>query len=256
MYRLKRTAFSKISVSLMLTLGVVLMIISAFYGSSFSAIFGTVMILWGAILLYVTPVRHVPLALLDASANGNTNNIERILSQFNLSEKGVYLPPKNLKNPKSSLIFVPKASEAFLPLTEEITEKVYSEQKEGAFLTPPGLGLSQLFEKGLNMSFTEIAFKHLQLVLPKTLVEDLELAENVEIYREEDIVTIEITGSVLNGICEQTNSQPRTHAQVGCLLASALACVLAKATGKPISIRNETVDQKTKITKIDYNIME
>jgi hypothetical protein len=48
---------------------------------------------------------------LGASANGSADNIERILSEFDLSEKGIYLPPKNLKKIESSLIFIPKGPE-------------------------------------------------------------------------------------------------------------------------------------------------
>jgi hypothetical protein len=72
------------------------------------AILGTAIVFWGAILFYILPVKHVPLAFIAASASSNVNNIERILFEFDLSEKGVYLPPKNLKNIESSLIFIPK----------------------------------------------------------------------------------------------------------------------------------------------------
>lgn len=252
----KRRTFNQITIFVMLTIGVGLVIVSAFYSSSFLAILGVAIAFWGLILFYITPVKHVPLTFLDASASSNADNIERILSEFDLAEKGVYLPPKNLRDIESGLIFIPKTPRIGLPTPEEITEKLCSKQKDSAFLTPPGLGLSRLFEKELGTSFVKIDFKHLQLVLPKILIEGLEIAENVEIHAQDNTITVEITGSILDSVCQATNNQLRTHAQVGCLLSSALACVLAKVTGKPISIRNETVDPKTKITKIDYNIME
>jgi hypothetical protein len=252
----KRAIFNKTSIFIMLSLGVLLVIVSAFYVSSFLAILGTATLFWGVILLHITPVKHVPLAFLDASINGNANNIERILSEFDLSEKGIYLPPENLKNVESSVIFIPKVAENSLPLAEESIDKFYSKQKDGAFLTPPGLGLSQLFEKEIGTSFTTLDFKDLPSVLPKILIERMEIAENVEIHAQENTITIEITGSLLNGVCQATNNQPRTHAQVGCLLTSALACVLAKATGKPITLQNENTNQETKTTHIEYQILE
>jgi hydroxymethylpyrimidine/phosphomethylpyrimidine kinase len=69
-------------------------------------------------------------------------------------------------------------------------------------------------------------------------------------------VTLEITSSILDEICRQTDSQPRTHKQVGCLLSSAIACALAKASGKPVTIQNETRNQETKTTQIEYQILE
>ena len=84
----------------------------------------------------------------------------------------------------------------------------------------------------------------------------MELAENAEIQIQGNTVTLEITGSILNEICRQTDSQPKTHKQVGCLLSSAIVCALAKATGKPITIQNETRNQETKTTHIEYEILE
>jgi len=88
------------------------------------------------------------------------------------------------------------------------------------------------------------------------LVEDLELAGNTKIQIQGNTITIQITESILDDICRQTDSQQKTHRQVGCLLSSAIACALAKATGKPVTIQNETRNQETKTTKIEYELLE
>jgi hypothetical protein len=240
----------------MLLLGVGLVVVSAFYASSFLAILGVAIIFWGAILLYITPSKHVPLTLLNASAEAATANIERVISELNLSEKGIYLPPKNLKNIESSLVFIPETPQTPLPTPEESNEKLLTKEKTGAFVTPPGSALSRLFEEELGFSFTKTDLNQIQNKLPKLLVEDLELAENAEIQIQSNKVTVEITGSILDEICRQTDSQPKTHKQVGCLLSSAIACALAKATGKPVTIQNETRNQETKTTHIEYQIIE
>ncbi len=84
----------------------------------------------------------------------------------------------------------------------------------------------------------------------------MELAESVEIQIQGNTVTVEVVGSVLDEICRQTDSQPRTHRQVGCLLSSAIACTLTKATGKLVTIQNETRNQETETTHIEYQIFE
>lgn len=240
----------------MLSIGITGVIISAFYESSFLAIFGTAFIFWGAILFYITPEKHVPLPFLEAAASGNLKNIERILSEFCVSEKGIYLPPKNLKNMESSLIFVPKTSQASLPIAQEINDKINAQQENGIFITPPGLGLSLLFEKELNIQFTKTSVADLRSIMPKILVDNLELAEDVEVNMLQNVVTVKIVGSILNNNCMETNNEPGVHAQVGCLLTSALACVLAKATGKPVTILKETVDYQAKIAIVDFNIID
>lgn len=252
----KRTTFNQTSIFIMLTIGVLLIIISAFYASSFLANLGTAAIFWGVVLLYTNPVKHVPLAFLNASTKGNADNVERILSEFDLTERGIYLPPKNLKDIESTLIFIPKTTKTALPTAKETTEKLYSQQKDGLFLTPPGLELSRLFEHEVGASFTKMDFKRLHLILPKSLTEGLEIAENVEIRAQENIIIIELTNSIFDGVCQETNNQPRTHEQVGCLLTSALACALAKVTGKPIIIQNETTNQEHKTVLIEFFVID
>ncbi len=256
MPRQKLSSFTKIAIIAIFSLGLFLLVLSAFYVSSFLAIFGTALLFWVVILLYITPVKHVPLALLNASANLNESNIERALTEFNLTENGIYLPPKNLGKEVSSLVFVPRTRQIALPNPEENTEKLSLESGNGIFITPPGLALSQFFEKEIGDSFTKIDPVELRKILPKLLVEVLEIAEDIEVKMEENRIIVEVTGSLFNSLCSETDSQPRTHAQVGCLLSSALACVLAKATGKPITIQKETQTPETKTTTIEYRIEE
>jgi hypothetical protein len=198
----------------------------------------------------------VPLTLLNALANSSLDSIELLLFEFNSIEKGVYLPPKNLKNIESSLIFIPKTSQTPMPAEEEFDDQLYSQPKDSLFLTPPGKELSQLIEKEGATSFIKIDLQTLEQKLPNILVRDMELAEDVEIISEQNNVTITIAGNALSEVCEQTNGCPHVHAQVGCILTSALACAFAKTSGKPIIIENEIVDQETKTTTIKFKIID
>ena len=129
----KRKNFSRIIIFTMLSLGVVIVATSAFYSSTYLALLGVAINFWGVILLYVTPSKHVPLTLLNASAEATSANIERLISELNLSEKGVYLPPKNLKNTESSLIFIPKTSKTPLPQTKKLARSFTSLRPDGLF---------------------------------------------------------------------------------------------------------------------------
>jgi hypothetical protein len=251
-----RTALNKIIFLTIFCLGFSIVVISFFYVSSFLAILGVAIIFWGAILRYITPIMQVPLTLLNASTHADASNIERVLVELDLKEKGVYLPPNSLKNMEYCVVFVPKNSQSDLPSLEEGTKKLFSKQQNGIFVTPPGIGLSRVFERGLYSSFTKVDLRQLQKVLPRLLIEDLELVDNIEIQIQGEIFTATITGSLLNSVCIETDNQPCTHMQVGCLLSSALACVLAKVTEKPVTIQNETRMPKSKTTIITYRIEE
>jgi hypothetical protein len=241
--------------SVVIIFGIALTIFSGLNASSYLAILGVAVIVFGALLLYVTPTKHVPLKLLNATAYAMGANLERVISELNLTEKGVYLPPKNLENIESSLIFIPEAFKTMSTTLEETNEKPLTNKKTGVFFVPPGSALSRLFEEELGFSFTKTDLNQLQNKLPKIIVEDMELAESAEIQTQGNIVTLEITGSILDEICRETDSQPKTHMQVGCLLSSAIACALAKSSGEPITIQNETRNQETKTTRIEYQIL-
>jgi hypothetical protein len=245
-----RSTIGVLSLAVIL-LGVVLVLISAFYASSFLAIMGLSIAFWGIIVYYIKPDKHVPITLLDASADAGEDNIERILVSLDLKEKGVYLPPKNLTNVESSLIFIPKTPQTPLPTIEEPTKQLFINQENGILITPPGIGLSKLLEQRSGNSFAAADFNSLQSTLPKLLVDNLELAQNIELQMHENTVTVEITGSIFAGNCN-VNNQQKTHTQVGCILASALACILAKTIGKPITLQNET--QTSNIITIKYRI--
>ena len=245
---------NQIATYFIILMGILLVVASAIYASSFLTILGASLVFWGAILLYITPSKHVPLALLKAT--NDLSNFERILNEFDSNEKGIYLPPANLKNIDSSIVYIPMKTSNSLPDPEEITEKMCMKDKKGLLLSPPGFLLSRLFEHELGISFTKFSLSMFPSVLPKLLVVTMELAEHVEIKIQPNKVNVQIMSSVLDEVCQQTRKLPHTHNQVGCPLTSALACALAKTSGKPIIIQKETKNQITKVTQIDYLIIE
>lgn len=252
MVKSARLNVTKAATFFMLVLGVLLVVISAFYVSSFLEILGVAIVIWGLILLFITPSKHVPLTLLNAVAASANSNVERVLAQTNFAGKGRYLPPTYLRDFESSIIFIPENSKQCLPRPEEVVEeKMFAESENLMFLTPPGLALSKLFEKEVGTSFVKTDLAFVERKLPKVLVEDMELAEGAEVQVQGDKVSVELSNSVLSQICEETRSLPSTHSQVGCLLSSAVACVLAKASGKVVTIQSEELTDDG-VTRIEY----
>lgn len=252
LFRQKRTTLNKAAAISMFVLGLAFVIISAFYVSSFLVILGVALLFWGAVLLYITPTRHVPIAMLYAEAEVNASNIERIINESGVSLNGIYLPPRNLKNVDSSLVVIPKESKITLPSPGEMTDSLVTNRKDGVLIVPPGAALCRLFEQGLRVSFARLDLKQLQVKLPNLLVEDMELAESAEINVRGNVVVVEVRGSVFDEVCGQMANQPRTHELVGCLLSSAIACALAKTVGEPVIIQQEIRILETETTKITY----
>ncbi len=256
MQRNRRVNVNRAIVISLMVLGVFCIILSAFYSSSYLAIIGVSFIFWGGILLYITPSKHVPITFLTASTAVSTSNIERLLTELKTDEKAVYLPPKNLEDAESSLIFIPKAHNQPLPTPQETkTASVFNEKQGCLFLTPPGSALTKLYEQRLGNSFTKIAPKDIQKNLSKLLVEDFGIAEHIEMQIQNNRISVEIKGSIFREDCQETQKYPLMHTSIGCLLSSSLGCVLAKATGKSITIESEE-HPDIKTTKIRYQILE
>jgi hypothetical protein len=135
-------------------------------------------------------------------------------------------------------------------------EELVSKNPQGIFLVPPGLALSRVFEKALGASFTSVNLNFIQDKLPKLLVEEAEMAENVKVETQNNMVNVEVTNHIFNELCQETRKLRKTHEQVGCLLSSAIACALAKSTGKPITIEKEEQSSDGKTTMIQYRLLE
>ena len=239
----------------LLLLGLASLIGSIYYSSYILAFIGLGLTFWGTLFLYIKFTKYVKLELLSAASISSLDNIERMLATTETDQKGIYLPPKNLQDYTSSLIFIPPKPNEQLPTSAETTpQKLQSENPVGLLLTPPGLALSKLFEKELKRPFTETTLSELQTQIPK-LFEILQITKNLSLTIQANTITVEIRNHVFKDLSEETKKLEKTYVIVGSPLASALACVFAKATGKPITIeKEETTQQGT--TTILYNILE
>jgi hypothetical protein len=239
----------------MFLLGLISLMASAIYDSYFSAFIGLGLAFWGALLLLVRPTKYVRLELMTAAFSSLLTNVEEKLSITAFNGKGIYLPPKLLPDYQSSLVFVPTTGNQTLPKREEIIKTKTPMTSKGLFLTPPGQALSKIFEKQLGKSFTEMDVPEFQRSLPK-LFGELEITEHAYVNVEGNIVTVEAENHIFKDLCEETGKLERTREAVGSPFSSALACALAKATGKPLTIEEEEQSQDGETTTIQYRLME
>jgi len=157
----------------------------------------------------------------------------------------------------SSLIFIPEKKNQNLPTIEQTShKKLHCKDPREALLTPPGLALSKLFEKEFGRSFTKTDLKTLKEKLPKLLIEDLEIAEQVLVKSENNIIILSIRNTVLKQVCAETKNLQRVHNSIGSVLSSALACIFAKSAGKPVSIENEELTENGRSLQIELRIIE
>jgi len=251
-----RTKPSGIIGYILLSFGIISLIPSILYESSILAFIGLGLTFWGALLLFITPTKLVKADLLNSTIISSLKTINHIISNSNLKGKAIYLPPKYLKNIKGATVFIPSKKEIILPSIEEIAEeKIFLENPNGMCITPPGLGLTNLFEKEIGTDFIRTDITYLQNNLPKLFIEDLEIAENFEINTENSIIHVKITDSVYKNIYKETRKLSKISNSIGCPLCSSIAIALTRATGKPITIEKTEISNDGKTIEAHYKII-
>jgi len=261
----------------LLGVGAAALVASVIYVSQILAFMGLSLVFWGALLLYIQPEEYTRKALLDATALTSLEALSQIMQELNYEGKAIYLPPKYLKDPEANKIYIPKKKDGKLPTPELILKhqsQFFIKNPQGILLTPPGSQLTKLFEKTLGTSFTKTDLQYLQENMPKLFVEDLEIAEYLEIetrygktakktadsvsliQTKNDTIHMKITNSILQDLWKENRTLSHVHGRIGCPICSAIACALTKATGKPITIKKIQPSADGKIIEATYQVLE
>ncbi len=248
---------SKITSYVLLLLGTVSLILSIIYVSTILAFIGLGLTFWGALLLFIRPTKLVKANLLDSTTISSLTTINRIINDLKYKGKAIYLPPRYLKELKGGTIFIPSKKQIIIPPVKEVAEeKVFLKNPNGICLTPPGLNLANLYEKELGKDFAKVNLNYLQNNLPKLFIEDLEIAEDLEIKIIGTMIQVKITGSIYKDLCKKTRKLSHIYDSLGCPLCSSIAIALTRATGKPIIIQKTDFSKDDKTIEIYYQMIE
>lgn len=244
---------------IMLCVGGALLLLSIIYTSSIPAFIGLGLVFWGIILSYVQSEEYVKEPIFEATALAPIATLDQMIQEMGYTGKAVYLSPRYFKDPEAGKAYIPKQKEAQLPTPEQIQTqeaRMFIENPQGLLVTPPGSALTELFERELGTSFTKVDMAYVEQNLPRLLIEDLEVARDLEIKTEGNKITINIKDSVHKNLFKQTKRFANVYGSLGSPLSSAFACAIAKAIGKPITIENETTNEDGKNVKIEYRITD
>ena len=260
--RYRRLPSSKTGFTLLI-IGTLVLVASFIATSTVLAFIGLSLTFWGALFLFAKPIKFVRSTLLDSTALSSYTTLDRITEDLNYKGKPIYIPPypkeaylpEYLKGLKEMVIFIPAEDVTTVPTIEEMAKKQFLvENPEGICVMPPGSGLVSLFEKELRAEFTKIDLAGYNS-LPTVIVNNLELASNFEIDAEKELVHVEITDSVYKNLYSKEHKLKSVHS-VGCPLTSAVACALAKTTGKLVTIAKINISPDLKSIDVWYQTVE
>ena len=249
---------TKIICPTLISAGAITLAFSISYDSSILAFIGLGLLFWGIITKYITTEEYVKKTLLDTTTLFPVVQFDEMLKELNYNNRAVYLPPKYLRNIFSNKIYIAKQKDTELPKAERILRenKIFIKNPEGILLLPPGNELTKLFEKTLKTSFTRVDLAYLEQNIPTLLIEDLEIAEDMKIEIKNSIVHVTIQSSIYKDTCKETSKLSNVSRSLGCPITSAIACALAKATGKPVIINKDQTSKDGKIIDIEYKLLE
>jgi len=252
----KRKTSGTIAYILLLS-GTIALVTSILYSSSILAFIGLGLTFWGALLLFAKPTKYVKASLLDSSALSALTTIDQIITDLNYRGKPMYLPPRYLKALKSGAVFIPLEKDHTIPPVEEAAEgKVFLENPKGMCLTPSGLDLANLYENELGKDFTKVDLDYLQDKLPELFIEDLEIAEDLEINIGDNMIQVKIAGSIFKDFCKEARKLTNVCNSIGCPLCSSIAIALTRATGKPIIIEKTDLSEDNRTIEVYYQMIE
>lgn len=255
----KSTGFEQRLSLTFLGVGALALAFSISYSSSTLAFVGLGLIFWGALFLYIRTGKYVNEVLLDKTALSSLVALDWMISELGFEGQPVYLPPRYLRDFESSRVFISKEKKTKLPNPDQfLTEgnSFFINNQKGISFEPPGAEITKLLEKVLETSFTKTKLQYFEQNILKTLVEDLEIAQDVEIKSQGKRLNIRLENSTYAPICSETQKLSKINSSIGCPICSALACALTKTTGKPVVIEKEQATEDDRSINIEYRLLD
>jgi hypothetical protein len=242
--------------------GILSLAFSVTTGSSVLAFIGLGLTFWAALFYLVRPITYVQGGLLNTNAAPLYQTIDRITKDLDIRGKAIYLPPypqkaylpDHLKGLKETTIFLPKsADQASTPIEEMATGKFTTKNPKGIILNPPGSSYLDEFEKLLRTDITKITLEDLCNALPQVILENYQLAKEIEMKTENNHIHLKTTDSIYKDLYKENL---KTVKLLGDPLTSAIACTIAKATGKQVQIEAIITTGDERTIEATYQLIE
>ena len=245
-----------------ITFGALALILSILKNSQILAFIGLGLTFWGALFLFIMPVKFVKSELLHSASISTYSTIDRIINDLKLKGRSYYIPPypkdvylpEHLKGLKEMTVFLSADTNSFMPSIEDMAKsKFLLGNPNGICISPPGLGLLIQYEKELRTDLTKMELDNLLDVLPSLITESIPLAKEAEIEKTNGKIKLKILDSIYNDL--YTKHGLKSVHLLGCPLVSSIACAIAKSTGKIVTIERGRTSLEGELIEIWYKLI-
>jgi hypothetical protein len=254
--------FVKISI-VFFVFGVLSIVSSVYSSSQILAFTGLGLTFWGVLFLLIQPKSYVEGNLLISTAYPEYSTIDRIINDLECEEKAYYIPsypndaavPEHLKGLKDPVVFISTEKSFHMPSIEDISQgKFLLPQNKGTLITPPGISLLKQIEKKMNANLTGVGISDVCEVLPRVILENFAIAKDLTMNIEEERTHLTIKDSIYKNLYLSDNASKSVHF-LGCPIASAIACLLAQASGKIVTISETKLSLSGLTIETEYQIV-
>jgi hypothetical protein len=260
----KFKAESSVIIAVLFTIsGIALIYFSTFSSSEILALIGLGLLFWGATFFLITPSGFVDARLLLSTVYSEYSTFDRIIDNFDC-KKCYYIPSilnqafvyGDLRKTKDPVLFLSsetnsavKADEAFFVQKKFLLSKI----NKGIVLTPPGLGLTKLFEKK-NKNFYNMGLEKMSEFLPHIITQDFGLAKDLIISVQSERIDVVIQKSLYKGLYN-IDKGSNSAKIFGCPIVSAIGCILAQIFGKTVTLEGIKTSKDMSTLQAVYRIV-
>ncbi len=206
---------------------------------------GFVLVFWGSIMVFISDERLIKKDVLDATSLTYFSQLNKISKQVDLQTVFTASASNSLKE---NVIF-PKTH------FKQIKNVELTFQEQEQVNIAPENELFNLMEQKLGKSFSGISFEKLKTVLPKLLVENLELTQNVNVEANGDQVRVTLEKPYDLTVYLKAEKQNLLLDAAGFPLSGAIAYALANSSGKAVIINQHLLAKDKKTVHIEYTLL-
>ena len=254
---------SRIIVIVLVT-GSLALLFSILYDVSTLAFVGLGLTFWGMLFLLLGSPKQIENNMPSDIASSTYTTIDRILNDFEYIGKAFHIPPypedacipEHLKRLREAVVYIAATEKARLPSYEEIAHgKFLLSNLKGILIVPPGIAILTDIENKLKVDFTKTNVYHFCEIMPQIILEKYNLAKEIEITAEKNLLNIKITDSAYKRLYGKEFDCKSVHL-LGCPLVSAIAIALSKVTRSIVVIMDSKVSPGNSVIQVTLNTVE
>ncbi len=231
----------KIITPTLLIFGGILIGLSLIYDAALAFFGGFALVFWGSMMVFISGERLVKKDVYEATSLTYISTLGKAVNRQD-QQKMVYAP-----------IDSPNLTQNY-PLIQIRNVELSFNKPELVNLAPEN-ELFNLIERTYRKSFSGCEFSEFETVLPKVLVESLELAENVRIEANGDVVRVILEKPFDWQVYVKAKNQAALIDAFGFPLSGAIAYALANSSGKHVMINRHLISQDGKTVQFEYTLL-